>query len=343
MALKRVRPIFSLLLLAGPDLPSQTFQEQLRRGLLALQRNDLISAEANLQSAALLQPRNARVWVALSQTFWKHNEPAKAEEAAEKASTFAGNDSAVLQSLVIYYSESGQRFKAADAQSRYSAANPSNSAARDRAVALYFEAVRPLLQAERFGDVVTSLHAAPASIANSAQIQLVMGVAYYGLRRFEEAATAFLSVIAVDPSIKQPYLFLGKMLDQIPSRLNEVTERFIAYERENPSDFEGYLLHAKVLDTKAVEPETARKLLEKVISIAPGSAEAHFELGSLLDRTQHFSDAVVEFQTAARLDPSDAATHYRLSRLYERLNKPEAALAEREQHRKMVTEQNTAR
>jgi len=103
MALKSVRLIFSLLLLAGLDLPSQTFQEQLRRGLLALQRNDLISAEANLQGAALLQPRNARVWVALSQTFWKHNEPAKAEEAAEKAGqtgpigknttlSFAGNE-----------------------------------------------------------------------------------------------------------------------------------------------------------------------------------------------------------------------------------------------------------
>ncbi len=316
MALSSVRFFFLLFLLAPGNLPAQTFQELLRNGLLALQRDDLASAESNLRGAASLEPKNARAWVALAQTLRKRHQLKEAEEAAAKAREFAGGDSAVLRGLTIYDSES---------------------------VAIYFAAAEPLLKSEQFGEAITMLCAAPAKVVEDAQIQLALGVAYYGLRRFDEAATAFLAVIAQDPAVRQPYLFLGKMLDQIPSRLDEVSRLAITYERTHPADPEGYLLHAKILDARGKDPETSRKLLEKVIAMEPSRADAHFELGSLLEKLQRYPEAAVEFERAAVLDPADAAVHYRLSRLYQRLNKPEAATAEREQHRKMVTAQNTAR
>src|SRR5947209_6176363 len=58
-----------------------TFEEAFRNGLLALQRNDLAAAESNLTAAAQLQPQNARVWVALARTWWKREQPAKANDA----------------------------------------------------------------------------------------------------------------------------------------------------------------------------------------------------------------------------------------------------------------------
>ena len=304
-----MRFLLILLFLGNSALASETFQELFRNGLVALQRNDLTAAEANLQSAAKLQPENARVWVALAQTYRKRGELKKADDAAQEAGKLGANDSAVLGTLAIYY----------------------------------FEAAQPLLHGEKFGDVISLLNAAPAAIRKTAQIELVQGVAYYGLRRFDEASAAFFAVIALDASIRQPYVFLGKMLDQIPSRLEEATRLFAAYERNNPSEFEGYLLHAKVLNARAVEPETARKLLDRAIAMEPGSADAHFELGGLLERLQQYPEAAAEFERAAVLNPADAAVHYRLSRLYQRLNKPEAAIAEREQHRKMVAVQNAAR
>ena len=304
-----MRFLLILLFLGNAAIASETFQDIFRNGLVALQRNDLTAAEANLRSAANLQPENARVWVALAQTYRKRDELAKADDAAQKAGTLGANDSAVLGTLSLYY----------------------------------FEAVQPLLRSEKFGDVISLLHAAPAAISKTAQMELVRGVAYYGLRRFDEASAAFFAVIALDPSIQQPYVFLGKMLDQIPSRLEEATRLFAAYERNNPSDSEGYLLHAKALDARAVEPESARKLLDRVVAMEPGSADAHFELGGLLERLRRYSEAAAEFERAAVLNPADPATHYRLSRLYQRLNKPEAAIAEREQHRKMVAVQNAAR
>ena len=43
----------------------------LRAGLLALQGGDLALAQSNLEAASKLAPREGRVWVALSQTYWR--------------------------------------------------------------------------------------------------------------------------------------------------------------------------------------------------------------------------------------------------------------------------------
>ncbi len=137
-------------------------------------------------------------------------------------------------------------------------------------------------------------------------------------------------------------MFLGKFLDQIPARLPEVTKRFIEYETANPASFTGYFLHAKALNAQSIEPETARKLLEKSLAINERDAAAHFELGAVFDRTQRYADAAREFERAAELAPSDPATHYRLARVYDRLGKPEAAKAERDMHAKLESAQREA-
>ena len=92
---------------------------------------------------------------------------------------------------------------------------------------------------------------------SSAQLELALGVAYYGMRRFDDAAGAFLRTISIAPEIDRPYLFLGRFLDQIPGRLPEVTKQFINYETANPASPTGYLLHAKALNVQAGDPEAA--------------------------------------------------------------------------------------
>ena len=324
--------VLALLLLFAA---SATFEESFRTGLLALQRGDLNAAETNLEAAAKLAPSNGRVWVALSQTYWKLKENVKADAAAAKAEALAPRDPLVLSSLAIYYGESGQALKSADAQARYSALVPQDSSARERAESLYFEAAQPLLQQGKFAEAIAILSAGTKYLKNSAQLELALGVAYYGLRRFDDAAGAFLRTIAIAPGTDQPYVFLGKFLDQIPARLPEVTKKFIEYETANPSSFTGYFLHAKALNAQSIEPETARKLLEKALAINERDAAAHFELGTVFDRMQRYADAAREFERAAELAPADPATHYRLSRVYDRLGKPEAAQAERDRHAKL--------
>jgi Flp pilus assembly protein TadD len=330
--------LLCLLLAAAP-----TFDETFRNGLLALQRNDLNAAQSSLAAAAKLAPNNGRVWVALAQTYWKLKDSSKADNAAAKAATLAPSDPLVLNSLVIYYTESNQPLKAADAQSDYSALTPQDATARDKAEALYFEVAQSLLQQERFTEAITILSKATKRITKSAQLELALGVAYYGMRRFDDAAGAFLQTISIAPEIDRPYLFLGRFLDQIPDRLPEVTKQFVNYENANPSSATGYLLHAKALNAQSIEPEAAKTLLMKAISLNDADPSSHFEMGVVFDRTQQYEDAAREFERAAQLDPSDPTTHYRLSRVYDRLNKPDAARAERELHEKLTEAQEAAR
>lgn len=332
-----------LFLIVAPIAAPATFDQAYRAGLTALQHNELEAAESNLQTAAKLQPNNGRVWAALAQTYRKLQQPASAETAAGKASTLAPKDPLVLQSLVIYYLESAQIRKAAGAQAAYAAVTPGDPAAAERAASLYFEAAQPLLQHEKFAEAIPLLREAVNKAGKHPQLELALGVGYYGLRRFNEAADAFLNTIVLRPETEQPYLFLGRMLDQIPARLPQLTKVFADFEKANPSNYQGYLLHAKALNAQLLEPENARQLLKRANALNDRDASAHFELGALLDRMHLFPEAAAEFERAALLDPSDPATHYRLARLYDRLNKPEAAAAARERHATLVKAQDTMR
>jgi tetratricopeptide (TPR) repeat protein len=308
---------------------SSSFDETFRAGLTALQRGDLASARTNLEAASKMLPRDGRVWVGLSQTYWRLHQNREAEDAAAKAAAFAPEDPAVLQGLVIYYSETNQTLKAAQT--------------REHAIELYFEAAKPLLDQQKFGEAIVILKEGVARMPGSAQLELALGVSYYGLRRFDDAADAFLRTIDVTPEVEQPYSFLARMLDQIPSRLPQVTQRFAAYESARPANAAGYLFHAKALDAQSLDPEAALRLLEKSIAINAGDASAHFEMGTVLDRLQRFGDAAAAFEKAAKLAPSDPAAHYRLARDYDRIGRHEAAQIEREKHAQLVKAQEAIR
>jgi tetratricopeptide (TPR) repeat protein len=283
-----------------------TFEETFRAGLVALQSNDLSAAESNLQSAAKLQPANGRVWIALAQTYRKLNAVGKADEAAAKAAKLGAGDNVVGQSLTLYY----------------------------------FEAVQPLLKQEKFAEAIGILEVAKSHVPRSAQIELMLGVACYGLRRFDQAAGAFLETIAIAPELEQPYLFLGKFSDQVPARLPSILKQAVSFEKNHPENAAGWLLHARALNG---EPAEAAVLLEKALSIDDRDASAHFDLGAVYDRLQRFPDAAREFEKAVALNPSDAASHYRLARDYDRLGKPEEAKAERAKHAKLTSSGDAVR
>ena len=317
--------------------------ESLRAGLLALQRGDLSAARNTLETASRVAPRDGRVWIALAQVYWRLHRLGDAAEAAAKATTVAPDEPAVWQGLSIYYSETDQGLKAAQAATKYAEKVPERPEARERAIALYFDAAQRFLKQQKFAEAVGILEEATTRLTKSAQLELALGVACYGLRRFDDAADAFLQTIEIAPETEQPYAFLGRILDQIPTRLPRVTERFAEYEVKHPASAQGYLLHAKALDAQAIEPETAMRLIRKSIEIDSHDASAHFELGTLLDRLQRFDEASAAFERAAELDPSDAKVHYRLARDYDRTGKHDAAKAEREKHARLIEAQESVR
>ena len=109
---------FLLCVLAGA-LAAQSFEDELRRGLLALSGNDLAQARQSLENASRAKPDNAIVWAALAQTYLRVHETALANEAAGRAARLAPADSPVQHALAMFYSETGDFAKAANAETKY--------------------------------------------------------------------------------------------------------------------------------------------------------------------------------------------------------------------------------
>ena len=164
---------------------------------------------------------------------------AEAEDAAGKAAAFGPEDAAVLQSLAIYYSETNQTLKAAQAQAKYSAQGSGERARRASARSSFISMRRGRCSSNRSLRKPGDSERRRGAAAESAQLELALGVADYGLRRFDDAADAFLRTIEIAPETEQPYTFLGKILDQIPSRLPQVTQRFAEYEAAHPASADG--------------------------------------------------------------------------------------------------------
>jgi len=203
----------------------------------------------------------------------------------------------------------------------------------------YFEPARDLLKHNSPQEAIQVLEDGKKVFARSAQIELTLGVAYYSMRRFSDAVDAFLHVIRIDPGVEQPYVFLGRMLDQTASKLPDVTAAFAALAKANPQNYTADFLYGKALAFGGKRDE-AEPLLRKSIAENAEFWESHFELGGVLEAKHDFAGAAREFSRAAELNPKNPGVHYRLARVYDRLGKADEAKAEHALHERLTQEEN---
>ncbi len=182
----------------------------------------------------------------------------------------------------------------------------------------------------------------------SAQIELALGVSYYGLRRFPEAVDQFLKTIRLAPSVPQPYAFLSRILEHAGDRLGEVTRAFAEFNSSHPTDAMGYLWYAKALTAQlapsgeTAESETAFELLKKSLALDAKVAETHYQLGCLLERKRDYPGSALELEQSIALNPKETGAHFHLSRVYDRLGRKAQAVRERELHEKLTEAGNAA-
>lgn len=274
----------------------------LRQGLIALQRGNLAEARNNLEQASKADPRDPYVWSSLAETYLRLQDRAQAMSAAQTAEKFGENNAVVAHALAIFY------FHYADV----------------------------LLHEENFTEAADLLTTALAKHPDDAQLTIALAVARYGQRRFEDAILLFLKTIKLAPDARQPYVFLGKMLDQAGPHLPGITADLESYARANPSSGEAQLLLAKAL--VAADPRSGRALdlLRKSVSLDPENWEAHFQLGVLLESKHDYQNAATELTTAAQLDPKQPTPHYHLARVYDRLGESDRARTERAIHERLT-------
>lgn len=321
--------LLAFLLLASPDSAGALLQ----RGLQALQQGDLNSARTNLEQASQADPQNPYVWVSLAQVYLRSKDSTNAAAAADKAEKAAGANPAVWRALSMYYSETGDAAHAAKLDTKYRELRWESAKGDPK---LSFEYSQVLLSAREFTRAAEVLAPALAEHPDDPQLLLALGVAEYGQRRFEEAAAQFLKVIQLDPTIEQPYAFLGRLLDQAGTRLGEITKQYQARAAREPDNAEAQFLLAKALLVADSRDSKAEPLLQRAVRLDPKSWEAHYELGVVLLNRHAYQEAEKELSTAAELNPAEPAIHYHLARVYDRLGQPERARNEREVHRQLA-------
>jgi Flp pilus assembly protein TadD len=277
-------------------------QELLQKGLTALQHGQLADARSTLEEASHADPQNPYVWTSLAEVYLRTGTPEKAEAAASKARQIAGDNPVIAHALSLFS----------------------------------FKYAQELLHKQDFTHAADVLSSALELDPRSAQLVLALGVARYGQRRFEEAIALFLQVIQIDPAIDQPYVFIGKMLDQAGPHLAEITKDYEAWNTQQPANPSAPLELAKSL--LASDPRSARAadLLKRSIQLDPNNWESHYELGVLLAGNHDYARAATQLERTIELDPKQPMPHYHLARVYDRLGDAEKAKAEREIHQKLI-------
>ncbi|HEY7305008.1 MAG TPA: tetratricopeptide repeat protein [Bryobacteraceae bacterium] len=288
--------LFVLLLLAADP------QALLQQGLIALQHGQLAEARSTLEEASRVDAANPYVWTSLAQTYLRLGDSQKAESSAVKAGKLGAANPVVAHALSLFY----------------------------------FEYAQQLFRKEDFTHAADILSTGLQADPRNAQLVLALGVARYGQRRFEDAIAQFLQVIGIDPTIEQPYVFLGRVLDQAGPHLPEITKDYESWTEKNPQNAKAPLLLAKALLAADAHDPTAEDLLRRSMTLDPNNWEPHYELGVLLAGKREYRAAAEELTRSIELDPKQAVTHYHLARVYDRLGEPERAKAEREIHGRLT-------
>jgi Flp pilus assembly protein TadD len=204
------------------------------------------------------------------------------------------------------------------------------------------------LRAQRFDEAARAFEEALKVFDKSARIQLGLGVARYGQRRFNEAVSAFLRSAELAPGAAQPHYFLGRMLEHATDRIDAVLARQKSFAQAQPESYLGPFLYGQALaaslppDGAEETVEKATDLLRRSIELRDDFWESHFELGALLERQKRYDEAAVRLEKAVKLKADSSKPHYRLARVYARLGRTEDAARERELHRKLTEAEREA-
>jgi tetratricopeptide (TPR) repeat protein len=192
-----------------------------------------------------------------------------------------------------------------------------------------------LLRMGRFNEAAAFLAEARGKFDKSPQIELAYGVALYTLRRFPEAGAAFFRVIALAPEVPQPYIFLSRMIDQLPDRAEALRDAAAAWYRNEAKNGFAPFVYARALAAAGAPDNETKPLLLEAMRRDGKVWEFPFELGQVLERQRDWAGAAREYERAIALNPGVPEPHYRLARVYDRLQKPALAARERAMHQKL--------
>lgn len=152
----------------------------------------------------------------------------------------------------------------------------------------------------------------------------------YASHSYADAVTHFKRAIALAPGMARAYDNLGLCYYQQNQNTLAVKsyQKAIDLDRSNPHPSAWPYLNLAVTLQLLNLPREAEADLREAIRLDPEFAQAHFQLGNVLEHMDEPRAAIDEFRAAANFDAGYAEPHFALARIYRKLGDESAARKE---------------
>ena len=164
----------------------------------------------------------------------------------------------------------------------------------------------------------------------------------YDEQKYGEAIEKLIKVTELDPQMTRAYDLLGLCYDYL-GRLQDAIANFtrsveLNQAQTTPSPWPN--LDMAICQIEVGDLAGAETNLHQAIGYDPHLAQAHYNIGRVLDKRGKYLEAVEALKTAIVLDRQYPEPHYLLGRIYQRLGKPDLAKTESERFQQLRTAQS---
>ena len=205
----------------------------------------------------------------------------------------------------------------------------------------YFQLAQLLLDQQNYATARQVLESARKTFDKSPEIELALGAAYFGLKKYDEAGFSFLKTVTLAPQSPQAYTFLGELLDLSTRWLPEITTAFASFAQAQPHQYLPQFLYGKALLAGGKTAE-AEERLRQSLALEERFWESHYQLGVVLEKQKKLPQAAEELKRAAVLAPHNALPHQQLAQVYAAEGKSAEAAQERAAAAKLAASPSAA-
>lgn len=297
-------------------------------------------AASELATSARLDPRNAETLSALGQAYMLLHYPADAAQAFSRAASLAPPGSDLLYNWALALSQSNQAAEAAKILDKIPAdevSGESESLAGDLEEKLgdFMSAVGHYQKAAEINPSEANLYAltleylrhwtwdAATSAAayavqkypSSTRLELVLGVAFYGDKRFPDAARVFAGLLQKVPGNTDYADMLGRTCGEIAGG-NPSCDTLVAFSNQHPANSSAAFYAARQIMARphsAADLDEAAKLLERATTTDPRLADAWYQYGLVEAERKQWRQCAAMLEKATALRPDFASAHYQLA------------------------------
>jgi tetratricopeptide (TPR) repeat protein len=182
-----------------------------------------------------------------------------------------------------------------------------------------------ILAEKRYGVALEYLRSVQGNFERLAEYQYDVGIAYYGLRQYSDALTAFGNALRIAPDMDLAHFFLGNALVA-----NGDLESSVASYRKaitlNPRKAGYYYALGKTLgDLGTSHQQEAISVLRTALQLQPNDTASQFALAKLYDASGDAAAAKPLLESVIGRYPDEIAPRVVLARVYTKLSEPEKA------------------